>query len=286
MTRVPIERIVIAADETPELRAAVERAALVADRANRARDLANEPPNELTPATLADRAAELAAEHEHLTFEALDPDQMRELGMGSLLAVGQGSQQRAAPHRPPLRAAERDEQGLPARPRRQVDHVRHRRDLDQARRRDAGHEGRHGRRRRHAARDRRARRARHSGPRDRGPRRGREHARRRRLPARRHPPRRERQDDRGDQHRRGRAPRSRRRALVRAARGRDARARPRDADRRDGARARRLLRRRLRERRRVDGDDRRGRRLAAATTSGRSRSIRATGATSTRRTRT
>src|SRR5437016_9601359 len=65
-----IERIVIAADETPELRAAVDRAAVVADRANRARDLANTPPNELTPATLADRAAELASEHEHLSFEA------------------------------------------------------------------------------------------------------------------------------------------------------------------------------------------------------------------------
>ncbi len=87
----PVERIVIAADETPELRAAVERAALVADRANRARDLANTPPNELTPATLADRAAELAAEHDHLTCEALGPEEMTALGMGSLLAVGQGS---------------------------------------------------------------------------------------------------------------------------------------------------------------------------------------------------
>jgi len=87
----PVERVVIAAEETRELREAVERAAIVADRANRARDLSNTPPNELTPATLADRAAELAAEHEHLSFEALDPDQMRKLGMGSLLAVGQGS---------------------------------------------------------------------------------------------------------------------------------------------------------------------------------------------------
>ncbi|MDX6480921.1 MAG: leucyl aminopeptidase [Gaiellaceae bacterium] len=88
----PVERIVIAADETTELRAAVDRAALIADGANRARDLSNMPPNELTPATLADLAAELAAEHEHLSFEALDPDQMRELGMGSLLAVGRGSE--------------------------------------------------------------------------------------------------------------------------------------------------------------------------------------------------
>ena len=87
----PVERVILAADETTELREAVARAALVADRANRARDLANTPPNELRPATLADRAAELAAEHEHLTAESLGPDEMRELGMGSLLAVGQGS---------------------------------------------------------------------------------------------------------------------------------------------------------------------------------------------------
>src|SRR5947209_4391125 len=87
----PVERIVIAAEETPELRSAVERAALLADRANRARDLANTPPNELTPGTLADRAAELADEHEHLTAESLGPEEMAALGMGSLLAVGQGS---------------------------------------------------------------------------------------------------------------------------------------------------------------------------------------------------
>ncbi len=86
-----VERIVIAAEETPELRSAVERAALLADRANRARDLANMPPNELTPATLAEAAEKLAAEHEHLTAEALGVKEMEELGMGSLLAVGQGS---------------------------------------------------------------------------------------------------------------------------------------------------------------------------------------------------
>ena len=86
-----LERIVIAAEETPELRAATERAALVADRANRARDLSNTPPNELTPAGVAEAANELAAEHEHLTAESLGPKEMAELGMGSLLAVGQGS---------------------------------------------------------------------------------------------------------------------------------------------------------------------------------------------------
>ncbi len=85
------ERIVIDHEETPEVRAAVERAALLADRANRARDVANMPPNELTPATLADEAEKLAAEHEHLTAEALGVKEMEKLGMGALLAVGQGS---------------------------------------------------------------------------------------------------------------------------------------------------------------------------------------------------
>jgi leucyl aminopeptidase len=85
------DKIVIDHEDTPELRAAVERAALLADRANRARDVANMPPNELTPVTLADEAEKLAAEHEHLTAEALGVKEMEELGMGALLAVGQGS---------------------------------------------------------------------------------------------------------------------------------------------------------------------------------------------------
>ena len=87
----PIERIVLGHVETPELRAAAERAALVAERTNRARDLANMPPNELNPAALAEHAQALADEHEHLTVEALGPKEMDELGMGALTAVGRGS---------------------------------------------------------------------------------------------------------------------------------------------------------------------------------------------------
>ena len=58
-TRAP-ERIVIGHAGEPELQAAVERAALVAERANRARDLSNMPPNELTPHTLGEKAQALA----------------------------------------------------------------------------------------------------------------------------------------------------------------------------------------------------------------------------------
>ena len=85
------ERIVIAHTDDPELRAAVERAAIVADRANRSRDLSNMPPNELTPHTLGEKAQELAREHEHLTCEVLGTRELDELGMGALTAVGRGS---------------------------------------------------------------------------------------------------------------------------------------------------------------------------------------------------
>jgi leucyl aminopeptidase len=87
----PIERIVIGHTDTPELRAATERAALLAERTNRARDLANMPPNELDPHTLAEHAQALAGEHEHLKAEILGPREMDKLGMGALAAVGRGS---------------------------------------------------------------------------------------------------------------------------------------------------------------------------------------------------
>ena len=73
------------------LKAQAERAATVADAANRARDLANTGANELTPEKLAERASEIADEHEHLTAEALGPDEFTELGMGAFAGVAQGS---------------------------------------------------------------------------------------------------------------------------------------------------------------------------------------------------
>ncbi len=71
------------------------RAGIVSAWTNRARDLANAPANELTPATFADRAAGIAARFDTLTAESLDPDEMARRGMGALLGVGMGS------HNPP-----------------------------------------------------------------------------------------------------------------------------------------------------------------------------------------
>ena len=68
------------------------RAGIVAEWANRARDLANAPPNELTPEGLADRAAEVAAAGSPLvSVEAPDLDEIRALGMGAFAAVAQAS---------------------------------------------------------------------------------------------------------------------------------------------------------------------------------------------------
>jgi leucyl aminopeptidase len=86
-----IERIVLGHFETQELREAAERAALLAERTNRARDLANMPPNELNPHVLGELAQELAHEHEHLSAEVLGPRELDEFGMGALAAVGRGS---------------------------------------------------------------------------------------------------------------------------------------------------------------------------------------------------
>jgi leucyl aminopeptidase len=86
-----IERIVIAHAETKELRDAAERASLLAERTNSARDLANMPPNELNPHTLGEHAQALAGEHDHLKADVLGLRDLDKLGMGALSAVGRGS---------------------------------------------------------------------------------------------------------------------------------------------------------------------------------------------------
>jgi leucyl aminopeptidase len=81
--------------EAEGLADAAERAATVAAWTNRARDLVNSPPNEATPDRLAARAREIASSVEHVTADALGPDEIRDQGMGALAAVAQGS------HNPP-----------------------------------------------------------------------------------------------------------------------------------------------------------------------------------------
>lgn len=86
-----IARIVIAHAETKELRDATERASLLAERTNSARDLANMPPNELNPHTLGEHAQALAGELDYLKADVLGLRDLDKLGMGALSAVGRGS---------------------------------------------------------------------------------------------------------------------------------------------------------------------------------------------------
>jgi leucyl aminopeptidase len=70
--------------------AAVDRGRILAEAQNFSRDLANEPANVMTPTLLAERARQMASEF-GLECEILDQDRMRQLGMGALLGVAQGS---------------------------------------------------------------------------------------------------------------------------------------------------------------------------------------------------
>jgi len=85
-----IDSVVLAALGGADLEVAVERARTIGEAANLTRDIAVEPPNVLTPMALADRARKMA-EAAGLAIEVLDQDRMRQLGMGALLGVAQGS---------------------------------------------------------------------------------------------------------------------------------------------------------------------------------------------------
>ncbi|GAG41157.1 unnamed protein product, partial [marine sediment metagenome] len=76
--------------KAPALRRGVATGRILADAANRARDMANEPANYLTPAIMAEQA-QAAAEDAGLECEVLERKQMQELGMGALLGVARAN---------------------------------------------------------------------------------------------------------------------------------------------------------------------------------------------------
>ena len=127
------------------------RAELVARWTNVARELVDGPPNVVTPASLAERAAALPG----VRVDVLDP---AAAGLPGARRRGRVERGGAAAHRPAPRAAGRA-RAATARARRQGRHLRRGRLLPQA---AVGHrapEGRHGRRRGGARRARRDRRA-------------------------------------------------------------------------------------------------------------------------------
>ncbi|NIH79256.1 leucyl aminopeptidase [Amycolatopsis viridis] len=70
--------------------ATLKAATAIADAVTIARDLINTPPNDLYPASFAERARKLA-EAEDLEFEVLDEKQLKRKGFGGILGVGGGS---------------------------------------------------------------------------------------------------------------------------------------------------------------------------------------------------
>ena len=88
----PLQSCTFLTPSQADMAPALERARILAESQNLTRDLQNEPPNILGPQALAERARQVAADA-GIECEVLDEDRMRQLGMGSLLAVAQGSAQ-------------------------------------------------------------------------------------------------------------------------------------------------------------------------------------------------
>jgi leucyl aminopeptidase len=65
---------------------------ILAEAANLARDLVNEPSNYMTPTILAEEAKKVAEKYQ-LAIKVFDRDQIKGLGMGAFLGVAQGSAQ-------------------------------------------------------------------------------------------------------------------------------------------------------------------------------------------------
>jgi len=74
-----------------EMQAALDEAAGLAKGYLRSRELGNLPPNICNPAYLADTAREIANNYENTVVKILERDEMAQLKMSALLAVGQGS---------------------------------------------------------------------------------------------------------------------------------------------------------------------------------------------------
>jgi leucyl aminopeptidase len=86
-----LKQLTISAPAEPDLTGAAHRGSVLAAAQNRARDLGNRAPNDLTPTALANYAVALGERHDGLTVTVLDEGELRERGMGAFAAVAQGS---------------------------------------------------------------------------------------------------------------------------------------------------------------------------------------------------
>lgn len=84
--------ILIEGADKKEVEEGIEKGKIIGESINFTRELANEPPNLLTPTEMANRAKAMAKEV-GLKCEILDREDMEKLGMGSFLSVAAGSEQ-------------------------------------------------------------------------------------------------------------------------------------------------------------------------------------------------
>lgn len=87
----PVERLIVCGPGADEVAGEAKRAAIVAEWANRCRDVVNAPPNVLTPERMAEFAREVADRVPEVTYKALGPKEIQRAGMGAFAAVAQGS---------------------------------------------------------------------------------------------------------------------------------------------------------------------------------------------------
>ncbi len=79
--------------EEKELKPALDRAVALSQGLDFVKDLANLPSNHCTPSTIAKSAVDLGKEYKSVKTTVLSIPEMKKLGMGGMLAVGQGSRQ-------------------------------------------------------------------------------------------------------------------------------------------------------------------------------------------------
>jgi leucyl aminopeptidase len=87
-----IKELNIIGDDKDLMDEAIIRAKILAGATNYARDMVNEPSNHMTPTDMAEAAKKIAKDY-NLDVEVFDKDKMKEMGMGGLLGVSQGSNQ-------------------------------------------------------------------------------------------------------------------------------------------------------------------------------------------------
>ena len=85
-----LQNVLLATGNATELKSVFERAVAVVVGVELAKEWANRPANHATP-TLLGKAAQALAKHGKISCEVLGPKEVSKLGMGSFMAVAQGS---------------------------------------------------------------------------------------------------------------------------------------------------------------------------------------------------